>query len=75
MTLHPHPSLSRNTVEPTVKVTMTLKNNSAASHDYALVRYADIDATTPTAAISTTCSISGMIPRGGTTTASTSRTE
>jgi len=44
MALHPHPSLSRNTVEPTVKVTTTLKNNSAASHDYALVRYADIDA-------------------------------
>jgi hypothetical protein len=35
---------NRNTVEPAVKITMTLKNNTAAAHDFALVRYADIDA-------------------------------
>jgi len=35
---------SRNTVDPAVIVAMTLKNNTAASHDFALVRYADIDA-------------------------------
>jgi hypothetical protein len=30
--------------EQVVKVTMTLKNNTAVSRDYALVRYADVDA-------------------------------
>ena len=35
---------TRNTAEPAVKITMTLKNNTVASHDFALVRYADIDA-------------------------------
>jgi hypothetical protein len=35
---------NRNIAEPAVRVTMTLKNNTAASHDFALVRYADIDA-------------------------------
>jgi hypothetical protein len=35
---------TRNTVEPAVKITMTLKNNTATARDFALVRYADIDA-------------------------------
>jgi hypothetical protein len=35
---------TRNVPEPAVKITMTLKNNTAAAHDFALVRYADIDA-------------------------------
>jgi hypothetical protein len=35
---------NRNTVEPAVTITMTLKNNTVASHNFALVRYADIDA-------------------------------
>jgi hypothetical protein len=35
---------NRNTVEPAVKMTMTLKNNTAVSRDFAVVRYADIDA-------------------------------
>jgi hypothetical protein len=36
--------ISRNTVDPAVIITMTLKNNTAASHDFSLLRYADIDA-------------------------------
>jgi hypothetical protein len=36
--------ISRNTVDPAVIFSMTLKNNTAAAHDFALVRYADIDA-------------------------------
>jgi hypothetical protein len=35
---------SRNTVDTAVIITMTLKNNTAAAHDFALVRYADVDA-------------------------------
>jgi hypothetical protein len=35
---------NRNTAEPAVKITMTLKNNTAVSRDFMLVRYADIDA-------------------------------
>jgi hypothetical protein len=35
---------SRNTTEPAVIIAMTLKNNTAASRDFALVRFADIDA-------------------------------
>ncbi len=34
----------RNTIEPAVKITMTLKNNTAVSRDFVLVRYADINA-------------------------------
>ncbi len=37
-------SFTRDTVEPTVIIKMTLKNDSAVSRDFALVRYADIDA-------------------------------
>ena len=36
--------ISRNTVDPAVIISMTLKNNTAASHDFALVRYMDVDA-------------------------------
>jgi hypothetical protein len=36
--------ISRNTADPAVIISMTLKNNTAASHDFALVRYMDIDA-------------------------------
>ena len=35
---------TRNTVDTAVIITMTLKNNTAAAHDFALLRYADIDA-------------------------------
>jgi hypothetical protein len=35
---------NRNTADPAVTIAMTLKNNTAASRDFALVRYADIDA-------------------------------
>jgi len=35
---------ARDTVEPSANIKMTLKNNTAAAHDFALVRYADIDA-------------------------------
>jgi hypothetical protein len=35
---------NHNTADPAVTMTMTLKNNTAASRDFALVRYADIDA-------------------------------
>jgi hypothetical protein len=35
---------TRNVPEPTVKITMTLKNNTAAFRDFVLLRYADIDA-------------------------------
>jgi hypothetical protein len=37
-------TFTRDTVEPTVKIAMTLKNNTKAVRDFALVRYADIDA-------------------------------
>ncbi len=37
-------TFTRDTVEPTVKIAMTLKNNTKAARDFALVRYADIDA-------------------------------
>ncbi len=37
-------SFTRTTTVPTVNITMTLKNQTAVSKDYALVRYADIDA-------------------------------
>jgi hypothetical protein len=36
--------ISRNTADPAVNIAMTLKNNTAASHDFALVRYMDVDA-------------------------------
>jgi hypothetical protein len=36
--------ISRNTSDPAVTISMTLKNNTAASHDFSLLRYADIDA-------------------------------
>jgi len=36
--------ISRNTDDPAVLISMTLKNNTAASHDFGLIRYADIDA-------------------------------
>jgi hypothetical protein len=35
---------SRNTVDTAVNISMTLRNNTAATHSYALVRYADVDA-------------------------------
>jgi hypothetical protein len=35
---------NRNTIEPAVKITMTLKNNTAASHNFVLLRYANINA-------------------------------
>jgi len=37
-------TFTRDTVEPTVKIAMTLKNNTKAARDFALVRFADIDA-------------------------------
>jgi hypothetical protein len=37
-------NFTRDTVEPTVKIAMTLKNNTKATRDFALVRFADIDA-------------------------------
>lgn len=36
--------INRNTTDPGVLITMTLKNNTAAAHDFSLIRYADIDA-------------------------------
>jgi hypothetical protein len=36
--------ISRNVADPAVLITMTLKNNTAAAHDFGLIRYADVDA-------------------------------
>jgi hypothetical protein len=35
---------NRNTIEPAVKITLTLQNNTAASRNFVLLRCADIDA-------------------------------
>lgn len=36
--------ISQNEDDPAVLISMTLKNNTKASHDFSLIRYADIDA-------------------------------